>query len=314
MKRIGNLYETMYEFKNIQSAFNEVCSNTRNRLKASRFKEYECINIFRVYSTLKNRTYVPGPYNIFTIYEPKQRRIVSQNMFDKLINHLIARHILMPAVMPSLIDTNVASRPEMGTTKGLKDYLSFRKEMKKKYGSYYILKCDIRKYFASIDHQRLKEKLERRIKDKEALKILDDVINSDEDGLSIGNMTSQILAIFYLNDFDHFVKEELKIRYYVRYQDDFLLFHPSKAYLKECLKKIEAFLSKEKLSMNKKTRIYNSNVNFIFLGRDVYGRYAKYRTANRKLKKRFYFYKNKAINLRRLASSIQSFKHLRQKI
>lgn len=314
MKRKGNLYETMYEFKNIHAAFNEVCRNTRNKLKASRFKEYECINIFRVYDTLKNRAYVPGPYNVFTIYEPKKRRIVSQNMFDKLINHLVARHILMPAVMPCLIDTNVASRPEMGTSKGLRDYLNFRKECKKQYGNYYILKCDIKKYFASINHQRLKEKLEKRIKDKEALQIVNDIIDSDEDGLSIGNMTSQILAVFYLNDFDHFVKEKLKIKYYVRYQDDFLLFHPSKIYLKECLEKIKDFLVKEKLTLNKKTRMYNSSVNFVFLGRDVYGRYAKYRMVNRKLKKRFYFYKNKTINLRRLASSIQSFKYLRQKI
>lgn len=81
-------------------------------------------------------------------------------------------------------------------------------------------------------------------------------------------MTSQVLAIFYLNDMDHFIKENLKIKYYVRYQDDFLLFHPSKKYLRYCLKEIETFLATEKLFLNAKTRIYKNTNNFIFLGRN----------------------------------------------
>lgn len=78
-------------------------------------------------------------------------------------------------------------------------------------------------------------------------------------------MTSQILAIFYLNDMDHYIKEVLKIKYYVRYQDDFLLFHESKKYLRYCLIKIEEFLKKEKLVLNRKTRIFKNTNNFIFL-------------------------------------------------
>ena len=101
-----------------------------------------------------------------------------------------------------------------------------------------------------------KEKVKRRIKDKDALKIIFDIIDSNENGLYIGSMTSQVLAIFYLNDLDHFIKEKLKIKYYVRYQDDFLLFHHSKKYLNFCLDEIKKFLKKEKLVLNKKTRIY----------------------------------------------------------
>lgn len=86
----------------------------------------------------------------------------------------------------------------------------------------------MKKFFASINHDRLKEKLKRRIKDEKALKIVFDIIDSEKTGLGIGNMISQILAIFYLNDFDHFVKEDLKIKYYIRYQDNFLLFHEKK--------------------------------------------------------------------------------------
>ena len=104
-------------------------------------------------------------------------------------------------------------------------------------------------------------------------------------------MSSQILAIFYLNDLDHYIKEKLKISKYVRYQDDFLLFHESKKYLKECLEKIKIFFKNEKLELNPKTRLYNSNNNFIFLGRNKFGKYAKYRNVKRRIKKKDYMYK-----------------------
>lgn len=308
MKRIGNLYDEMCKFENINNVFQEVCRNTKNKQKVNKFKEYKCINIFKIYSTLKSRAYVPGPYFVFTIYEPKKRRIVSQKMFDKAVNHLVARYILQPAIFPCIVDTNVASRPLKGTSAGLRYYYNFRRICDVKYGKYYILKCDVRKFFASIDHEILKEKLKRRIKDKDALKIVFDIIDSEDKGLGIGNMTSQILAIFYLNDLDHYIKEELKIKYYIRYQDDFLLFHNSKDYLKECLAKIRAFLKKEKLELNDKTRVYTNNCNFIFLGRDKFGRYARYRQSKRKLKKRFYMYNNGEIDLRSLVSSINNLR------
>lgn len=123
-------------------------------------------------------------------------------------------------------------------------------------------------------------------------------------------MTSQLLAIFYLNDFDHFVKEKLKIKYYIRYQDDGLIFHESKEYLKYCLNEIIKFLKSEKLEFNSKTRIYTNKCNFIFLGRDRFGRYSRYRTMKRKLKKRVFLYNIGEIDLNSLSSSIQIFRTL----
>ena len=232
-------------------------------------------------------------------------------MQDKVINHLISRYILYPAILPCLLDVNVASRKNLGTHKGLELHKNFHKLCQIKYQkNYYILKCDISKFFASIDHDILKEKLKRRIKDKEALDIIFKVIDSDSNGLSIGNMTSQVLAIFYLNDMDHFIKEVLKIKYYVRYQDDFLLFHPSKKYLKYCLEQLNTFLEKEKLQLNKKTRIFKSTNNFIFLGRNKAGKYAKHRTIKRRLKKQKYLYYSNLIPLSSLASSIVCYRHL----
>ena len=225
-------------------------------------------------------------------------------MQDKIVNHLVARFILYPAILPCLLDVNVASRKNMGTKRGLILMKQFIRNCKIKYDKYYILKCDISQFFSSIDHNILKSKILRRIKDKDELKIIFDIIDSYSPGLGIGSMTSQILAIFYLNDLDHFIKETLKIKYYVRYQDDFLLFHPSKDYLKYCLKEITLFLDKEKLSLNAKTRIYDSNDNFIFLGKNLYGNPSKYRNVKRKIKNKRYLYFNNKITLRSLTSTI----------
>lgn len=313
MKRKGNLYKNTYKIENIQEAFNEVCRNTKNKRKIANYKQYKCIYISRIYNILKDKNYEVGPYNIFTIYEPKERRIVSQNVQDKIVNHLVSRHILYPALIPCLIPENVASIKNKGTREGLRLTKLYHKKCKIKYGTYYVLKCDVSKFFASIDKNILKEKLQRKIKDKDALAIVNKIIDSEEHGLGIGNMTSQVLAIFYLNDFDHYIKEELKIKYYVRFQDDFLLFHKSKKYLKECFSLIRKFLKKEHLVLNKKSRLYKSTNNFIFLGRNYKGNYAKYRTIKRRLKYKRHLYEIGKISFCSYLSSHIAYKTLRKK-
>ena len=109
---------------------------------------------------------------------------------------------------------------------------------------------------------------------------------------------------------DHYIKEVLKIKYYVRYQDDFLLFHESKQYLQECLEKLEEFLKVEKLELNRKTRIYSNKQNFIFLGRKNNKNYANYRRIKGKIKKKYYLFKKQKTSLYSLMSSINSFNEL----
>jgi len=150
-KRKGSLYEDIYKIENIKQAFDEVCRNTKNKTKVIRFKEYKAIHISRIYNILKNREYVVGPYTVFTIREPKERRVTSQSMIDKTINHLVSRYILYPSIVPCLLDVNVASRPKLGTKRGLELAREFNRICNIKYGKYYILKCDISKFFASIN-------------------------------------------------------------------------------------------------------------------------------------------------------------------
>lgn len=312
MKRYNNLYKNIYKLDNIIECFNEVCRNTKNKDKVNTFKQYKSIYISRIYNELKNKTYKIGKYNIFYIYEPKKRRIVSLNMYDKVVNHLISRYILNISLTPCLIDSNCASRNNKGTSYALNLYFKYRNIMNKKYNKYYILKIDIKNYFGSINKEILKNKIKRRIKDKDALNIVFDTLDSDK-YLSIGFMTSQILGIYYLNDLDHYIKENLKIKYYVRYQDDMILIHNDKNYLKECLIKIEKFLIKEKLELNKKTRIYKNTNNFIFLGRNIYNKYSKYRNINKKIKYNKYLYLNNKITLNKYISSYICYKNLKEK-
>ena len=313
MKRKNNLYDNIYKMENIQKAFDEVYRNTKNKRKVRNYREYKCIYISRIYNILKDRRYTVGKYNVFTIYEPKERRIVSQGLQDKIINHLVSRYILYPALLPCLIPSNVASIEGKGSKLGLQYKREFERKCKIKYGEYYILKCDISKFFASVDKEILKEKVSKKIKDKEALEIVNKIIDSEENGLGIGNMTSQVLAVFYLNDLDHYIKEKLHIKYYVRYQDDFLLFHESKEYLKYCLMKIKEFLAKEKLKLNRKSRIYKSTNNYIFLGRCRNGKYGKYRSVKRKIKYKKFLYKNKNISLTNLINSLRCYEYLIKK-
>ena len=158
MKRKNHLYEDTYNINNIIHAYNEVCHNTKNKRKVKKYKDYKSIYISRIYDTLSNKKYIIGPYNVFTIFEPKKRRIVSQNMHDKVINHLVSRHILYPALMPCLIDANVASRKNLGTKKGIDLAISYRNKCDINFKKYYILKFDISKFFYSIDHNILKSK------------------------------------------------------------------------------------------------------------------------------------------------------------
>lgn len=314
MKRKNNLYQEICKIENIILAFNEVCRNTKNKKKVQNYKQYKSIYISRIFNVLNNKNYKVGKYNIFTIYEPKERRIVSQNLQDKVINHLVARYILYPAIMPCLIDQNVASRKGKGTRKGLEYASIYNTKCKIKYKNYYILKFDISKFFASIDQEILKEKIKKRIKDKDALDIVFKIIDSEEQGLGIGSMTSQCLAIFYLNDLDHFIKEKLKIKYYIRYQDDGLIFHESKEYIKFCFKEIKEFLDKEHLKLNNKSRIYRDTNNFIFLGRNRKGKYAKYRNIKRKIKYRKKLYEIEKIDLIGYINTVNCYKNIVKKL
>ena len=285
MKRKGYLYEEICKHENIKNAFNKVAKNIKNKKKSgeARLKKTRIIQDIRD-RLISKKGYEFSPVFKFTIYEPKKREITDMCIEDKIVNFLIAKHILCPVILPCLIDTNVASRKGLGTKEGIKYHVNSHKKYSRKYENYYILKCDIHKFFVSIDKDILTQKLKRKIKDEKAMNIIMKVLDLQEKGLPIGMMTSQILAIFYLNDFDHYIKEKLKVKRYVRYQDDFILFAYSKSKLQKFFKEKKLFLKKEKLTLNKSSRIFKNYNNYMFLGRNLKGRYIKGKNTFKKLK------------------------------
>ncbi len=273
MKRINNIYENCYNINNILLSFDEVIYKTKNKKEVNKALSLKPIYIYNAYNVLKNRIYAPGDYIHKIIYEPKKRDIYYQNIFDKLINNIVCRNILIPCLEPSLINTSVASRKNMGTHKGLKLYFEYRRIMNKKYKKYYILKLDIKGYYKHISKEVLYKKVCNKIKDKEALKIIYNIIFSfKESGISIGNMSSQIFALYYLNEIDHMIKEEFKIKYYIRYQDDFILMHNNLENLKKVLNVLKKELLNINLEINNKTKIYSNKDNMIFLGVNKFGK------------------------------------------
>lgn len=227
MKRKNNIYYKICNLENIIKTYNKI--NVKNKSKKEKFDDFYSMNIVDIYNKLNNKNYEFSNYNIFKIHEPKERIIMSLKIKDKIVNHLVAIYFL--DFENSYIDSNVAARVGKGTSYGLKILKKYLNEVKDK--NIYILKFDIKKYFYNIDHEVLKKLVMKKIKDKDALKIIFQIIDSTDNindygyikgkGIPIGNLTSQMFGVFYLNDLDHYIKERLKIKYYIRYMDDGIL-------------------------------------------------------------------------------------------
>ena len=332
MKKVGNIYKRITDLNIIMDMYENIVSkNTKNKSKIEKFERFYSLNLINIKEELSNNSYIPGKYNIFLIREPKLRIIMSQEIKDKIVNHLVAKYFLIDIFNDTLILENCATRVGMGTHYALKLFKKNYNYYKNKYKKFYILKFDISKYFYNIDHEIAKKLIEKKIKDKQVLKIIFSIIDSTDEpyvndtinklkkneierlkqldtndkllkieevlklptyrkgkGLPIGNMSSQIIATFYLNELDHYIKEVLKIKEYVRYMDDGVLIHNDKEYLKFAKVKIEEIVNKYKLELNKKTKIYLSSEEIEFLGFRFFEKNKKtiYKVTN-KTKKRF---------------------------
>lgn len=195
---------------------------------------------------LNTDTYVPSKFETFFVYEPKKRLVQAPAFVDKVVQHAIVDNTLYEAITRSFIPANCASQVDKGMHYGLDLLKEFMSDYwrKNRTSEGWVLKCDVRHFFASIDHDLLKEKLRKVVVDDRMYRLMCVYIDASADGLPLGYQTSQLLALLFLDGFDHFVKERLRIKYYVRYMDDFLLIHPDKKYLQYCQKEIETYLGK----------------------------------------------------------------------
>ena len=246
MKRGGFLFKKIVAFDNLLRAARKALRGKRERKSGARFAYALEPRLLELQAELVSGAYRPGAYTCFPIRDPKPRVISAVPFRDRVVQHAIC-NLAAPLLERDLIFDTYACRRGKGTHAAVERAQKFAtRRYAGQTGSF--LKCDIRSYFPSIDHRILKALLARKIKDAGTLHLLHLFIDHDlphgrpGKGLAIGNLTSQYFANLYLSPLDHFVKEQLGIKGYLRYLDDFLLFAKEKAKLRFSLPLIKEFL------------------------------------------------------------------------
>lgn len=211
-------------------------------------------NILSLHDDLRRGTYNHGEYKAFKISDPKPRSIHKASVRDRLLHHAIYR-ILYPFFDRAWIADSYSCRNNKGTHRAMNRFTYFSRKVSKNHRkTCWVLKCDIRKFFASIDQQILLEVVSRNIPDKHIVELIQKVVGSFNStqaglGLPLGNLTSQLLVNVYMNEFDQYTKHNLKGKYYIRYADDFVILSENKEELEKMLPRIEKFLQ-EKLHLS----------------------------------------------------------------
>lgn len=295
MKTHKNLFSKIISFENLLGAAHKASAGKQKHPNVAEFFFHLEDNLIQIRNELTNQTYCPGDYNTFYIYDPKMRLISAAPFYDRVVHHALC-NIIEPIFNKSFIFDSYANRKEKGTHIAIKRAQGFLKQ------NQYILKCDFKKYFPSIDHEILKQEIRWKIADPETLWLIDIIIdNSNEQepvyetfpgdtlltplerrkGLPLGNLTSQFFANVYLNRFDHFVKEILKVKHYARYVDDFLMGANSKDFLKDCLHEAQKYVDHYRLTLHpKKCHILRSDKGVPFLGQIIFPDYRLLRDRN----------------------------------
>lgn len=327
MKRYGNLWHQITDFENLLQASRQAQRGKRFRDNVLNFNYNLEQELAQLKTELETKTYQPGAYKTFEIVEPKRRMISAAPYRDRVVHHALC-NIIVPIFERTFINDSYANRVGFGTHRALKEFTQLARS------SRYILQCDIRKYFPSIDHEILKTLLRRKLKCQETLWLLDTIIdNSNEQesildyfpndnlltplqrrkGLPIGNLASQFFANVYLNGFDHFVKEQLKVGKYVRYVDDFALFSDNWDFLTKVRIAIEDYLAELRLKIHPvKSQLFETRKGATFLGFRILPDRIRVRTENlrrarRRLRQMQRNYAQGKMELPEISQSIQSW-------
>jgi retron-type reverse transcriptase len=283
MKRHGNLWGDITSEENIQLAYKKARKHKSNFRSVKRFELDEERNLKRVRQSLLDKTFTTSQYTSKLIYEPKKRVIYALPFSpDRIVQHALM-NVLAPIFDRLFIDNSFACREGKGQHAGSLKTREFIKKNK------YCLKCDISKFYPSINHEILLKIIKRKIKCPDTLWLVEDIVNSfpGETNAPIGNLTSQWFGNLYMNELDTYVKQELKIKDYIRYCDDFCLFHNDKKVLNEAAVKIENFANNELKLKLSKCDLFPVSRGVDFLGYRHFNRYTLLRKSTAKrVKKR----------------------------
>ena len=239
MKRAGNLYQQVCSFDNLKLAEQRAIKGKLHQPSVQEYLQQRGCNMMMLHYNLVTKNYKTSPYSIFKICEPKER-IIHRLPFcpDRIVHHAIMNVIeaLLVAMFTADTYSCIKGRGIHAAQKAVELAL------KDVPGTRYCLKMDIKKFYPSVDHAILKAMLRRKIKDNDLLWLLDEIIDSAA-GLPIGNYLSQYLANFYLTYCDHWLKEEMRLRYYFRYADDMVILSDSKEHLHKLCGDISLYLA-----------------------------------------------------------------------
>ena len=256
MQRYGKLWEELTSFENLYRAARKARRGKRTRPAVEAFEFDVEKHLVGLRRDLVEQSYRPGPFRTFIIVDPKPRLISAAPYRDRVVHHAMC-NVLEPIFERSFIFDSYACRRGKGTHAAVDRYTAFARKNR------YVLKCDVRKFFPSVDHANLLQRLGRKIKDPDVMwltKVIvehsnlqepvpgffpgDDLFTASERrrGIPIGNQTSQFFANVYLDALDHFVKERLGCRYYVRYCDDFVILDNDRRRLADVRRAVDQFL------------------------------------------------------------------------
>lgn len=327
MKTWNNLFARITSFENLLLAARRARQGKRLKPGTATFDLELEGNLLRLQEELQSHTWQPGGYFTFEIYEPKKRLISAAPYRDRVVHHALC-NVIEPLFDQIFIHDSYANRQDKGTHRAVDRLTQFCRRNR------YVLKCDIRKYFPSIDHEILCEQIARKIKDQETLWLARCIIDSSNPqepvcdyfpgddlftphtrrkGLPIGNLTSQFFANIYLNGFDHFVKESLGCHCYIRYVDDFVVLAEDKGFLHGVKEAMGGYLERLRLRLHPtKCQVFPVTQGIDFLGYRVYPDHRRLRRENavyfrRRLKHLQKDYRDGRIDLERVSRSIQSW-------
>jgi len=272
MKRYGNIFEKITHKQNILTAHNNAKKGKAKYKQVSFFEKNISLCVDSIHSILKNKTYKVSPYIKEARIERGKHRVIYKlpYMNDRVIQHALLQ-VVQPILEQTYIKDTYQSIKGRGVHKAKNRIETFLKDQE---NTKYCLKIDIKKFYPSVNNDILKQLIRKKIKCNDTVWLIDEIIDST-DGLPIGNYTSQTFGNYYLSYFDHFVKEELKVKHYIRYADDMIFLSDSKEELHSILKKVKAYLLENlKLSLKENYQIFPTKKRGIdYLGFRFFGKF-----------------------------------------
>lgn len=265
---MGEEYDQAISFGELYKGLQKSGRNVMWKDSVATYSANALKNTYKLRQSLLNGKYRIDPYQRFTIHEPKEREIIATRIKDRQFQRSLCDNVLYPQITRSFIRDNCACQRGKGVDDALNRMDTHLRRYYRKHGADgWVLKCDIRHYFAETRHEDAKAALRKRVTDDAAYARAAEIIDSfcGEKGIGLGSQVSQLVELAMLDDFDHWVKERLRMKHYIRYMDDFILIHADKAFLEDCLRQIAQRLAAFGLELNAKTHIHPLKQGVMFL-------------------------------------------------